>query len=86
MKLIEEVIVPADDLVCIGKDKLQKVIRCKDCRYYGERMANGYWTCSRPEGCVKTLPEGFCGWAIRRKENGTKEGPQQGQKEGIGGE
>lgn len=46
------------------------VIRCKDCRYFGERMANGYWSCGRREGCVMTIPEGFCGWAVRRKENG----------------
>lgn len=32
----KEVIVPADDLVCIGKDKLQELIRCKDCKYYRE--------------------------------------------------
>lgn len=118
--MIKEVIVPADDLVCLGKDTLQelirckdckhwdgcychnkwwgdgygnytppikaedgfcdwaerkevefaKVIRCKDCRYFGERMLNGYWSCGRREGCVMTIPEGFCGWAIRRKENG----------------
>lgn len=28
----KEVIVPADDLVCLGKDKLQELIRCKDCK------------------------------------------------------
>ena len=30
---MKEVIVPADDLVCLSKDKLQEVIRCKDCKY-----------------------------------------------------
>lgn len=63
--MIKEVIVPADDLMCIGKDKLQEMIRCEDCRYFGERMASGFWTCGRPEGCVKTFPWGFCGWGIK---------------------
>ena len=42
------------------------VIRCKDCRYYGERMASGFWSCNRKEGCARTLPEGFCGWGVPR--------------------
>ena len=42
------------------------VVRCKDCRYYGERMASGFWSCDRKEGCTRTLPEGFCGWGIPR--------------------
>ena len=32
----KEVIVPADDLVCLGKDKLQELIRCKDCKHKNE--------------------------------------------------
>ena len=47
-----------------------RLIRCEDCRYFGERMTNGYWSCGRREGCVMTIPEGFCGWAVRRKDNG----------------
>lgn len=46
-----------------------EVIRCKNCRYYGKRMINGYWRCNRNEGCVKTIPEGFCGWAERRYDD-----------------
>lgn len=46
-----------------------KLIRCRDCRYFGKRMINGYWSCGRKEGCVETIPEGFCGWAVRRGEN-----------------
>ena len=34
----KEVIVPADDLVCLGKDKLQELIRCKDCKYYNPQQ------------------------------------------------
>ena len=45
-----------------------EVIRCKDCRYIGERTEYGYYTCRREEGCVETIPEGFCGWAVRRKD------------------
>ena len=47
-----------------------ELVRCKDCRYYGERMENGFWSCGRQQGCIMTFPEGFCGWAVRRKENG----------------
>ena len=32
----KEVIVPADDLVCLGKDKLHELIRCKDCKHKNE--------------------------------------------------
>lgn len=42
------------------------VVRCRDCRYYGERMVSGFWSCSRKEGCTRTLPEGFCGWGVPR--------------------
>ena len=41
-----------------------EVIRCKDCRYIGGRMESGYYTCRRKKGCVETIPEGFCGWAV----------------------
>ena len=48
---MKEVIVDADDLVCLGKDKLQEVIRCKDCKhcrtyYHGENMPFSY-ACDR---------------------------------------
>ena len=35
---MKEVIVPADDLVCIGKEKLQELIRCKECKYWEDGM------------------------------------------------
>lgn len=41
------------------------VVRCKDCRYFGRRKDSGYYTCGRKQGCVDTIPEGFCGWAVR---------------------
>ena len=31
---MKEVIVNAEDLVCLNKEKLQELIRCKDCKYY----------------------------------------------------
>ena len=48
---MKEVIVDADDLVCLGKDKLQEVIRCRDCKhcrtyYHGENMPFSY-ACDR---------------------------------------
>ena len=33
---MKEVIVDAEDLVCLNKEKLQELIRCKDCIYYQE--------------------------------------------------
>lgn len=66
----KEVIVPADDLVCLGKDKLQELIRCKDCRRwelskinYNERVC--YW-----DGYVKQEDD-FCSWGKKeKKDNG----------------
>lgn len=43
-----------------------KLIRCRDCRYFGRRKDSGYYTCGRKQGCVDTIPEGFCGWAVRK--------------------
>ena len=59
------------DEMFIGVIRRQpELVRCKDCRYYGKRMENGFWSCGRQQGCVMTFSEGFCGWAVRRKENG----------------
>ena len=52
----KEVIVPADDLVCLGKDKLQELIRCKDCA----RGATCFTYRETGDG------DGFCKWAERR--------------------
>ena len=46
-----------------------EVIRCKDCRYLGTQKSTFLWTCSRKEGCVETIPDGYCGWAVRRANN-----------------
>ena len=61
---MKEVIVPADDLVCIGKEKLQEVIRCKDCKYWTKPYGwNGF--------CDRGIPaeaDDFCSWAERKEE------------------
>lgn len=64
--MIKEVIVPADDLVCIGKDKLQEVIRCKDCKWY----YRGGATCMFWDGANGMCGDDFCSRAERaeRKE------------------
>lgn len=57
---------PADDLVCIGKEKLQEVIRCKDCKHQVKEWrddkrlkGNGYYAC----GC--DIVGDACGyWAL----------------------
>ena len=58
----KEVIVPADDLVCLGKDKLQELIRCKDCKWYyrGGAMCT-YW-----DGV--NSGDDFCSRAERKEE------------------
>ena len=60
----KEVIVPADDLVCLGKDKLQELIRCKDCKWFGKA------------GCAVNIVDesdepkenDYCSWAERKEE------------------
>ena len=52
--------------------KEQKLIRCNECRYFGSQMESGYWSCGRDRGCVRTIPEGFCGWAVKRNEEDKK--------------
>ena len=57
----KEVIVPADDLVCLGKDKLQELIRCKDCKHRDEETAN----CTRFRKDWYVQSNSFCSWAER---------------------
>lgn len=61
-----EVIVPADDLVCLGKDKLQELIRCKDCEYFCT-YTDGSVECDNMCGMVTAGEDGFCSFAERRK-------------------
>ena len=63
----KEVIVPADDLVCLGKDKLQELIRCKDCKHYTKE---GHVRCWNPHGMHPADPDEYCSRAERRKDNG----------------
>ena len=51
----------------------QKLIRCNECRYFGSQMESGYWSCGRDHGCVRTIPEGFCGWAVPGVRKHTKQ-------------
>lgn len=62
----KEVIVPADDLVCLGKDTLQELIRCKDCKhYYALNEVRG--NCSE-YNFVEKIPIDYCSWAERKEE------------------
>lgn len=81
---MKEVIVPADDLVCIGKEKLQEVIRCKDCKYLWHEVAEdltpyGFYNERHIFLCQKhfdkemgelreVMIDDFCSWAERKEE------------------
>lgn len=68
---MKEVIVPADDLVCLGKEKLQEVIRCKDCKH-AEYEDDGDIMCTFWDFCEcnhHVLGNGYCDRA-ERKDNG----------------
>ena len=64
---MKELIVPADDLVCLGKDKLQELIRCRNCKYYCGRSC----TAHDAPGDYLT-PDDFCSWAQPKKEKEEK--------------
>lgn len=75
---MKEVIVNAEDLVCLNKEKLQELIRCKDCKYYEiwEMKKDGYTDDKRYKPSVCTIgayaihrDEGwFCADAERKEE------------------
>ena len=57
---MKEVIVNAEDLVCLNKEKLQELIRCKDCNYWDDRGR-----CEQNEYSNRNADD-FCSWAERR--------------------
>ena len=59
---MKEVIVNADDLVCLGKDKLKELIRCKDCKYYRKNR----FVCDLTK--YASTEDDFCSWAERKEE------------------
>lgn len=61
---MKEVIVDAEDLVCLNKEKLQEIIRCKDCKYRDEQTAN----CARFRKGWYVQSNSFCSWAERKEE------------------
>lgn len=63
----KEVIVPADDLVCLGKDKLPELIRCKDCVFW-EHAFDDWGKCYGIMVGLATYESGFCAWAERKEE------------------
>ena len=67
---MKEVIVPADDLVCLGKDKLQELIRCRECKYYPYReiYADDKMYLEMYEWCPSFYGNGFCSMAERKEE------------------
>ena len=69
---MKEVIVDAEDLVCLNKEKLQELIRCKDCKYY---IADGCDECvlmsakSKIAGInnKRWYSDFYCAWAERKE-------------------
>lgn len=63
-----EVIVDAEDLVCLNKEKLQELIRCKDCRYFINSNEQCQLINTRLffyEREKKWTKDSFCSWAER---------------------
>lgn len=52
--------------VTIVHDKLERIVRCKDCKYY-EYLANiDFHDCVRQVPSVK--PDGFCAWGKSKED------------------
>ena len=61
---MKEVIVNAEDLVCLNKEKLQELIRCKDCKFYHKTEDDQF--CG--QGSVVAFDERYCSIAERKEE------------------
>lgn len=61
---MKEVIVNAEDLVCLNKEKLQEIIRCKDCKFYHKTEDDQF--CG--QGSVVAFDEHYCSIAERKEE------------------
>ena len=66
---MKEVIVDAEDLVCLNKEKLQEIIRCKDCKYYKPQFNEDGYYITNCQYSKAAEVNGFCHMA-RRKEDG----------------
>lgn len=69
---MKEVIVPADDLVCLGKEKLQEVIRCQDCKHCETMTIFGkttLYSCIRKNPAVDVLANDYCSKGRRKDES-----------------
>lgn len=62
---MKEVIVDAEDLVCLNKEKLQELIRCKDCKFWYMDL---YEKCMASKSTPCTDENDFCSWAERKEE------------------
>ena len=64
---MKEVIVPADDLVCLGKDKLQELVRCKDCTRWRQSKTNTAAKVCDWDRYEKTEND-YCSWAVKKMD------------------
>ena len=62
---MKEVIVNAEDLVCLNKEKLQEIIRCKDCVHFKQSKVLGN-TCALMDNHV--TKKDYCSKAERKEE------------------
>lgn len=70
---MKEVIVDAEDLVCLNKEKLQELIRCKDCKfctvyYHGPESNLGMFTYFCTQGLYPMNEGDYCSRAVRKEE------------------
>lgn len=66
---MKEVIVNAEDLVCLNKEKLQEIIRCRDCRWwdYGQNEC-GEWIGCKAKQLQFPFGDDFCSRAERKED------------------
>lgn len=68
---MREVIVNAEDLVCLNKEKLQELIRCKDCvHWYNGKNINycrRFWDDDGEPKLYRCTADDYCSRAERKE-------------------
>lgn len=65
---MKEVIVNAEDLVCLNKEKLQEIIRCKDCKHFAVQYDDSGYYMGNCKYMYIATPNSYCSYAKRKEE------------------